>query len=264
MIHDSTIGKLVAPVQWATFGVLVLFLPLAYGASGSSQFDKEWAKLIAAAQQEGRVVIAAGGAPSREYRSVAELFQKKFGIPVSLSTGSGAASVDRVLAERSAGKYTVDLGFTSVAGTRTRLIPAKAMDPIAPLFVHPEVLDKSAWFGGRHWYADPEEEKFSFLYAAEPTETFDFWYNTSVISKKEIETIKSPADLLDPKWRGKITSRTWGDRGRVGEMQNIYFQPDMGIEWIRNFFGQADAKFSDDVRITRVLGCRWQCAHCFQ
>ena len=93
MIHDSAIGKLVAPVQWATLGVLVLFVPLAYGASGSSQFDKEWAKLIAAAQQEGRVVIAAGGAPSREYRSVAELFQKKFGIPVSLSTGSGAASV---------------------------------------------------------------------------------------------------------------------------------------------------------------------------
>ena len=33
MIHDSTIGKLVAPVQWAALGVLVLFLPLAYGAS---------------------------------------------------------------------------------------------------------------------------------------------------------------------------------------------------------------------------------------
>jgi iron(III) transport system substrate-binding protein len=249
MIHDSTIGKLVALSQLAALAVLVVFLPLAYGASVTSQFDKEWAKLIAAAQQEGRVVIAAGGAPSREYRSVVELFQKKFGIPVSLSTGSGAASVDRVLAERSAGKYTVDIGLTSVAGTRTRLIPAKALDPIPPVLIHPEVLDKSAWFGGRHWYADPEEEKFSFLYAAEPTETFGFWYNTAVISKKEIEAIKSPADLLDPKWRGKITSRTWGDRGRVGEMQNIYFQPDMGIEWIRTFFGQADARFSDDVRI---------------
>jgi iron(III) transport system substrate-binding protein len=249
MIHDSTIGKLVAPVQLAALGVLFLFLPAAYGASATGQFEKDWASLIAAAQKEGRVVIAAGGAPSREYRSVVELFQKKFGISVSLSTGSGAASVDRVLAERSAGKYTVDLGLTSVAATRTRLIPAKALDPIPPVLILPEVLDKSAWFGGRHWYADPEEEKFSFLYAAEPTETFGFWYNTGVISKKEIEAIKSPADLLDPKWRGKITSRTWGDRGRVGEMQNIYFQPDMGIEWIRAFFGQADAKFSDDVRI---------------
>jgi ABC-type Fe3+ transport system substrate-binding protein len=32
-------------------------------------------------------------------------------------------------------------------------------------------------------------------------------------------------------------------------MQNIYFQPDMGIEWIKRFFTQADARFSDDVRI---------------
>jgi len=255
MIHVCGIRKVLAPVRrlagilLTALGALLLFLPAADGASAASQFETEWAKLIAAAQQEGQVMIAAGGAPSREYRSVVEAFQKKFAIPVSLSTGSGAATVDRVLAERSAGKYTVDLGLTSVAATRTRLIPANALDPIPPLLIHPEVLDKSAWFGGRHWYADPQEEKFSFLYAAEPTETFGFWYNTNVISKKEIATIKSPADLLDPKWRGKITSRTWGDRGRVGEMQNIYFQPDMGIEWIRSFFGQADARFSDDVRI---------------
>src|SRR5918999_4098285 len=149
-MSDSRAGGLFALLQLAAFEVSVgLFPPVAPGASATSEFDKEWAKLIAAAQQEGRVVIAAGGAPPREYRSVAELFQKKFNIPVSLSTGSGAASVDRVLAERNAGKYTVDLGLTSVAGTRTRLIPAKALDPIPPLLIHPEVLDKSAWFGGR-------------------------------------------------------------------------------------------------------------------
>jgi iron(III) transport system substrate-binding protein len=255
MIHDCILDKCanalrrIAAFHLTAVAVVLLFLSTAQGASAPAQFEKEWAKLTAAAQKEGRVVIAAGGAPSREYRSVAELFQKKFGISVSLSTGSGAASVDRVLAERSAGKYTVDLGLTSVAGTRTRLIPANALEAIPPLLIHPEVLDKSAWYGGRHWYADPQEEKFSFLYAAEPTENFDFWYNTNAISKKEIATIKSPADLLDPKWRGKISSRTWGDRGRVGEMQNIYFQPDMGIEWIKSFFAQADARFSDDVRI---------------
>ena len=120
MIHDSTIADSVhAASMGGSWLVFVLFLPLPTELRRHLNFDKEWAKLIAAAQHEGRVVIAAGGAPSREYRSVAELFQKKFGIPVSLSTGSGAASVDRVLAERSAGKYTVDLGLTSVAGTRT-------------------------------------------------------------------------------------------------------------------------------------------------
>lgn len=249
--RDRRVGPVrrFAGVQAAALGLCFVVLSGAHGASVTPQFEKEWANLVAAAQKEGRVVIAAGGSPSREYRPLAELFHKKFGIQVSLSTGSGAASVDRALAERSAGKYAVDLGLTSVAGTRTRLIPAKALDPIPPLLIHPEVIDKSAWFGGRHWYADPQEEKFSFLYAVEPTETFDFWYNTKAISKDEIATIKNAADLLDPKWRGKISSRTWGDRGRVGEMQNIYFQPDMGIKWIRAFFKEADARFSDDVRL---------------
>ncbi len=239
----------IAGILLTSLGALLLFLPMAEGASPTSRFDAEWAKLIAAGQKEGRLAIAAGGAPSREYRSVIGTFQSKFNIKVSLSTGSGSATINRVLAERNAGRYTVDIGLTSVAATRTRLIPAKAVSPIPPLLIHPEVLDKSAWFGGRHWYADPEEEMFSFIYAADPTESFDFWYNTDAISKDEIAKIKTPADLLEPKWRGKITSRTWGDRGRVGEMQIIYFQPNLGLDWIKAFFNKADARFSDDVRI---------------
>ena len=255
MFQVCRVGKLVtsvrrlAGIQSAALGALFLFLPLAQGASVTTQFEKEWTKLITAAQKEGRLAIAAGGAPSREYRSVIGIFQQKFNIKISLSTGSGSATIDRVLAERKAGSYTVDIGLTSVAATRTRLIPANAVSPIPPLLIDPEVLNKSAWFGDRHWYADPEEEKFSFIYAVEPTENFDFWYNTDTISKDEVATIKTPADLLNPKWKGKITSRTWGDRGRVGEMQNVYFQPDMGMDWIRAFFNKADARFSDDVRI---------------
>jgi ABC-type Fe3+ transport system substrate-binding protein len=233
----------------ANLAMLVSFTPAAEGASATSGFEQEWAKLIKAAQKEGRLGIAAGGAPSREYRSVIATFQDKFNIKVSLSTGSGSATIDRVLAERKAGSYTVDIGLTSVAATRTRLIPANALSPIPPLLIHPEVLNKSAWFGDRHWYADPEEEKFSFIYAVEPTVSFEFWYNTDAISKEEIASIKTPADLLNPKWRGKMTSRTWGDRGRVGEMQNIYFQPSLGLAWIKEFFSKSGARFSDDVRL---------------
>jgi iron(III) transport system substrate-binding protein len=233
----------------ANLAAFSLLLPLAHGASASNGFEDQWGRLVAAAQKEGSLSIAAGGAPSREYRSVIGMFQKKFNIKVSLSTGSGARTIDRVLAERKAGSYTVDIGLTSVAATRTRLIPANALSPIPPLLIHPEVLNKAAWFEDRHWYADVKEHKFSFIYAVEPTVSFDFWYNSDAISKDEIATIKTPADLLAPKWKGKITSRTWGDRGRVGELQNVYFQPDMGMDWIRAFFTKMDAKFSDDVRL---------------
>jgi iron(III) transport system substrate-binding protein len=248
MIHVRKFGFFIG-ILLANLGACLLFVPVSNGASDTNRFEEQWGKLIVAAQKEGRLAIAAGGAPSREYRSVVGIFQKKFNIDVSLSTGSGARTIDRVLAERKAGSYTVDIGLTSVAATRTRLMPAKALSPIPPLLIHPEVLNKSAWYEDRHWYADPKEQKFSFIYAVEPTESFDFWYNTDAISKEEIAMIKTPADLLAPKWKGKITSRTWGDRGRVGEMQNVYFQPDMGMDWIRAFFTKANAKFSDDVRV---------------
>ena len=233
----------------AGFLLFLLHVHAANAASGKSTFEQEWNTLVNAARKEGRLSIAAGGAPSREYRTIVALFEKTFGVKVVLSTGSGSATINRVLAERKAGSYTVDIGLTSVAATRTRLIPAKALVAIPPLLIHPEVLNKSAWYGDRHWYADPEKEEFSFIYAVEPTGTFDFWYNTEAIGKEDLATLKTGKDLLNPKWKGKITSRTWGDRGRVGEMQNVYFQPDMGMDWIKAFFKDMDAKFSDDVRI---------------
>jgi iron(III) transport system substrate-binding protein len=211
-------------------------------------FEQEWEALIAAAQEEGRLVIAAGGSPSREYRPVVTAFGKKFGIQVELSTGSGAATTDRVLAERSFDRYAVDIGLTSVASTRTRLMPAEALDPIPPLLIHPEVLDLSAWSGGQYWWADIPEEEFSFIYAVAPAETLDLWYNTDSISAEEIATIVTASDLLNPKWKGMITSRTWGDRGRVGLIQTIYDQPGLGMDWINAFFAM-DVQYSDDLRL---------------
>jgi ABC-type uncharacterized transport system YnjBCD substrate-binding protein len=81
------------------------FVATAYGAQATASFEQEWAKLIAAAKQEGTVAIASGGAPSRQYRPVVEVFQKKFGVKVEVSTGSATDTVNRVLAERKAGKW---------------------------------------------------------------------------------------------------------------------------------------------------------------
>src|SRR5262249_54457881 len=53
-----------------------LFRPTAYAASAAANFDQEWAKLVAAAKQEGTVAVASGGAPSRQYRPVVEVSQK--------------------------------------------------------------------------------------------------------------------------------------------------------------------------------------------
>ena len=96
---DRLMGTMLT-ILWVSFFVL----PAAHGASATANFDQEWAKLIAAAKQEGTVAIASGGAPSRQYRPVVDVFQKKFGVTVEVSTGNATDTVNRVLAERKAGK----------------------------------------------------------------------------------------------------------------------------------------------------------------
>ena len=98
-------------------------------------FDQEWADLIAAAQREGKLVIASGGAPSRQYRPIIDVFQKKFGVSVEVTTGNATVTVNRVLAERKAGKYTVDVALISVRENNQRLVPSGSLIPLAPLLV---------------------------------------------------------------------------------------------------------------------------------
>ena len=75
-------------------------LSTAFGAAATANFEQEWSKLITAAQQEGTLSIASGGAPSRQYRPVVDAFSKKFNIKVEVSTGNATDTVNRVLAER--------------------------------------------------------------------------------------------------------------------------------------------------------------------
>ena len=89
-------------------------------------FQAEWDALIAAAQAEGQLTIAAGGAPSREYRGVVQQFEDTFGVTTVMSTGSGSDTINRVLAERQAGQFLVDVGLISIITSDTRLIPGNA------------------------------------------------------------------------------------------------------------------------------------------
>src|ERR1044071_5352212 len=123
-------------------GLLLLLLATdTVFAAAPANFEQEWAKLIAAAQQEGTVSIASGGAPSRQYRPVVDVFSKKFNVKVEVSTGNATDTVNRVLAERQAGRYTVDVALISSRESQQRLVPSESVVPVTPLLFHPEVID---------------------------------------------------------------------------------------------------------------------------
>jgi ABC-type Fe3+ transport system substrate-binding protein len=231
--------------------VLSLFLALAsaaHGAAVPANFELEWSKLVAAAKQEGTLSIASGGAPSRQYRPVVDAFTKKFGVKVEVSTGNATDTVNRVLAERKAGKFTIDVALISSRENNQRLVPSESLVPFDPLLIHPEVLDKSAWYLGRHWYAD-KFSKFTLIYHVRKEDQYESWYNTDKISAAEIATIKKQTDFFDPRWKGKIAAQGIGDPSGIRQMIDSYFEPDRGQEWVRTYLLNAGITFTDDRRI---------------
>jgi ABC-type Fe3+ transport system substrate-binding protein len=244
-------------VALAVLGMALHRTDPAYGAAAGN-FEQEWAKLSAAAKQEGTVAIASGGAPSRQYRPVVEVFQKKFGVRVEVSTGNATDTVNRILAERKAGKHTMDVALISSRESNQRLLPSESIIPLSPLLMHPEVLDMSGWYRGRHWYAD-RASSFVLIYHVSKEDKYESWYNTEKIKDAEIATIKKQTDFFEARWKGKIGGQGMGDPSGIRQMIDSYFEPDRGQEWVRTYLLNAGVTFSDDRRIieTWVVGGRF-------
>lgn len=244
--HEGRIR--LAGILLAVLGISFLCLPAAYGASATTNFEQEWARLIVAAKQEGIVAIASGGAPSRQYRPVVDVFQKKFGVTVEVSTGNATDTVNRVLAERKAGRYIMDVALISSRENQQRLLPSGSLVPFAPLLIYPDVVDTSNWYRGRHWYAD-KESNYVLIYHVSKEDKYETWYNTEKIKEAEIATIKKQTDFFDPRWKGKIAGQGMGDPSGLRQMIDSYFEPDRGQEWVRTYLLDAGITFTDDRRI---------------
>src|SRR5919108_323132 len=141
-----SLNRMIA-TAWVVSVVVVLLLPssrsTAIGAAAPANFEQEWSKLVAAAKQEGTLSVASGGAPSRQYRPVMDAFTKKFGIKVEVSTGNATDTVNRVLAERKAGRYTVDVALISSRENNQRLVPSESL--VAWLSATTEELSRPGW-----------------------------------------------------------------------------------------------------------------------
>jgi iron(III) transport system substrate-binding protein len=250
-----SVNRVIA-ILWVGSVVLLSPQPAAVGATSSS-FEQEWSKLISAAKQEGVLAIASGGAPSRQYRPVVDAFSKRFGVKVEVSTGNATDTVNRVLAERKAGKYTVDVALISSRENNQRLVPSESLVPFTPLLFHPEVVEPSGWHQGRHWYAD-KASRYVFIYHVTKEDQYELWYNTDKIKEAEIATIKKQTDFFDPRWNGKIAGQGMGDPSGIRQMIDSYFEPDRGPDWVKTYLLNAGITFSDDRRIleTWVVGGR--------
>ncbi len=176
--------------------------PAAPTTSGPAQaaWEREWEALVAAAKQEGKVVVATLSGVG--YRSVVEAFERAFpGVSVEhAATPSATVFTPKALQERQAAIYSYDVGQFSPGGAiMGDLMPAGAFEPVRSAIIRPDVTGDENWKGGF---------EFGFLDKAKQT-AYGFgwerltllWCNTDLVKDGEIKSVR---DLLDPKWKGRM------------------------------------------------------------
>jgi len=199
----------------------------------------EWERTIEAAKREGQVTVYI-----YRYEPVLRAFEKEFPyLKVVSVTGPGSQLAARVMGERRAGKYIPDVFSSGANSNFNVLYKGKALDPIKPALVLPEVLDPSPWYGGEHRYIDAEG-KYIFAYEVSPS-AIRLSYHSQVVNPDEF---KSYWDLLRPKWKGRIVSFEPTNTGIGIPMQFFFYHPELGPDFIQKFFGSMEITFSRDQR----------------
>jgi iron(III) transport system substrate-binding protein len=189
---------------------------------------QSWEQTLAAAKKEGSVVVV--GSPDPVMRSdIIPKFQARYGIPIEFLAGRSSEIVQRIRTERAAGLYAVDVFLSGPDTTGTALHPEKMLDPLKPLLVLPEVVDGSKWKRGKPWFADPEEK---FVLRAFSSIASLLFINTDFVKPEEMRSTK---DLLNPKWRGKISTE---DPSTTGAGANLAarFHHQFGPDFIKKLY----------------------------
>jgi iron(III) transport system substrate-binding protein len=245
--------KMVSKHRWATIALVGLIAavacsPAAVPSSGTSRAvtankPEGWDDLVAAAKKEGVVTVYNANAVNRP--ALVDAFQEAYpDIKVELTVARQDEQINRIDAERRAGRYLSDV---FVGGTGPGLVTLKQAGfsaPLQPMLVLPEVLDTSAWLGNKLWWADASEPYTALMFQG--SLQIPVAYNTRSVDPTQFKTYW---DLLDPKWKGKIAST---DIRRVGPglvaARFIYLHPQLGPEYMRRLFSEMDLTLSSDQR----------------
>jgi len=189
-------------------------LPLAALATAAPAFAQD-AKL-AAAQKEGSLTLYTSFA-EKDLPPLILVFEKKYGIKVSVWRAGSEKVLQRTLAEAAARRHEVDAIHSSALEMET-LHREKILQPVTSPYS--TELIAGALRPHREWVA-------TYL---------SVWvqaYNTKLVKKEDLP--RTFQDLLDPKWKGKL-----GIEANVPEWYStvvLNMGEDKGIKFFRDLVG---------------------------
>lgn len=156
----------------------------------------EWDKVVGSAKKEGEAMIfATVGAET--VAEVTSAIKEKYGLKLSFITmGRGSEMTERILRERRAGLYTVDVISVGATTLISSMKPAGFLESMEPFIILPEARDAKAWRGGSP-FIDKDRMIIPLIAAYQK-------YITRNIELVKEGEIKSFHDLLDSRWKGKM------------------------------------------------------------
>ena len=224
------------------------------GRAGAAQ--ARWEDIVGAAEKEGEVTVYATNSVG-DLQVIWNEFKRKFPKIRLNSVGISTTSeiVTKIMAERRAGQFLVDVLLGAPGATYNSFYRGKALDPMPPALVLPEVTNLSNWWKGKHRYVDPEGQ-FVFVYQSSlygpPVYT-----NTKLV---KLDSIRSVWDILDPKWKGKIIG-LWPRANYVSTaLLFMYHHPQVGPKFLERLYSEMDLTYFSDFR----QGTDWLAAGKYQ
>jgi len=227
-------------LKWASITVL-FFLSIGVNGAAQTSWQAEWEKTVEAAKAEGQLVIYGGS----DYDTLFAEFQKKYPeIKVTSVIATGREVAQKMMTERRAGKYLVDLYLDGASTAYSVLYKGKVIEPIKPILILPEIIDQSKWWMGAKYNYSDDEGKYIFSYNGELQPYFA--YNSKLVNVVEM---KSYWDLLNPKWKGKMVVLDPTIGGPVATpLRFLHYHPEIGPTFLRRLLGEMELVPSRDVR----------------
>ena len=194
-MHAAPSRKLVLP--WVALSALILIGTGLAQAAGS----EAWEKVVAAANQEGKIVCGCPPVPAVRKFLLGEFAKAYPKIALEYTAAPLPDFPAKVKAERAAGQYLWDVYFWGPGPEIYNLANENVFEPVGPALLLPEVADPKVWGGWDQTYLD-RGQKYVFSFWSELSSVA---VNAKTVSPADMRAFK---DLLDPKYKNKIV---WWD-----------------------------------------------------